>query len=130
MAAKKAAREYLEELMAQVIDPEAGHYLLDSLNIPEERREGITYDEALWTRLLHKALGGDMKAITEVLDRRYGKSPQHIVQENHNMNYVGWLESLDNDQNNQIEPQVIEIGSKDVVRGLSKELTLEDLGLI
>lgn len=124
---KKSARDFLEELMALPLPQGTNPEILDSLNIPQEQREGLTINEVFWTRLINKALGGDMKAINEVLDRRYGKAPQHILNENRNLTYVTFLESIEKEE---IEAQGKQVGSKDVDRGSPKELTLEDLGLI
>lgn len=125
---KKAAKEFLEELMAQTISSDGDNFFLDSLDIPEDKREGMTYDQIFWTRLVHKAIGGDMKAIQEVLDRRYGKAPQHILNENHNMTYVKFLDAIEEAE--VVGPQVKEIEPSDVVRGSSKDQSLKDLGLI
>jgi len=124
----KAGREFLEELMSQQVNLDGDTEFLEDLNIPEENREGLTYNEVLWTRLLHKALGGDMKAIQEVLDRRFGKAQQHILNENLNYNYTDLLKDIREADEKIKVPQVIELDSPNVDRGSSENAILEDLG--
>lgn len=121
----KVAREYIEELMSQPISRVKEQKLLDELKIPFEQQEGLTYNEIFWRKLLQKALNGDMKAMTEIIDRRYGKAPQHILTETRTLTYVKFLDDIE-----KIEAQELEVVSVDVDRGPPKELTIEDLGLI
>jgi len=88
----KAAKEILEVLMAKKVPIGVDFPCLDGLRLTPKERMALTYEDVFWHAALSRACHGDLKAISEVMDRRFGKSPQHIVNENHNYSYVNFLE--------------------------------------
>ncbi len=129
----KAARDMLNELFSQKAPEDMDFPFKDEIQLTSKQKENLTLDDVFWIQLAFKALKGDMKAIQEVLDRRFGKAPQHILQENHNYNYTNFLEEIaKEEQHLQIatsdRPQVQESTTPEG-GGLSGDSILDDLGL-
>lgn len=94
MAKKRTPQESLEKLLKLKV-PELTQYpFLMEMNLPDEITKDLTLDDVFWLQLVHKSLYGDSKAMQEVLDRRFGKAQQHIVQENHNFTYLDFLDKI------------------------------------
>lgn len=132
MGVRKAAREALEATLAEHLPKDASFACIDNLSL--EERGKLTYDDVFWMQLRDKALNGDMKAMQEVLDRRFGKSPQHIFQETRNITYVDFLSSIERQEARDLQitttmPQVIDSDSSED-RGTSGDDLLDDLGLL
>ena len=87
-------RELLEVELGKLIDPNGDYPILDDEAVPMAARAGITKGELLIKQIISKAIRGDQKTIAEVLDRIYGKTPQHITQEVDVRNYTGFLTHL------------------------------------
>jgi hypothetical protein len=82
----------LESELSELIDPNGDYPILDDM--PMSQRGNITKGQLLIKQIISKAMRGDQKTIQEVLDRVYGKTPQHIKQEIDVRSYTGFLESL------------------------------------
>jgi hypothetical protein len=127
---KVAARELLEDLMSKQLPSYAMYNCLDELELSVEQRKNLTYDDVFWIQLLQKSLHGDMKATQEILDRRYGKAPQHILQEVHSYSYADFLDKIEVDETViDIPPQITESQSP-ADGGSSGDELLDDLGLL
>lgn len=92
MSKKKAIRELLLAELDQPLDPDVDYPFLD--DVPQAERDLLTKGGLFVKVLLGKALRGDSKSIQEVLDRMYGKAPQHITQDVSVKSYTGFLEGL------------------------------------
>ena len=92
MSKKKAIRDLLVSELDQPLDPNADYPFLDDM--PQAERDSLTKGSLFVKVLLGKALRGDNKSIGEVLDRMYGKAPQHITQDVSVQSYTGFLEGL------------------------------------
>lgn len=135
---KAAARELLEDLMSKNVPEHAKFACLDDLDLTEEQREDLTYDDVFWIQLVQKSLNGDMKATQEILDRRFGKAPQHILQDIRTFTYTDFLSSIQEEEAQElpsipttigIRPQVPDSGLPED-GGSSGDDLLGDLGLL
>lgn len=100
---RKAIKEILEDLMALKVGRNADFACLEEMELTPFQRENLTFDEVFAMNLLNKALHGDMKATTEIMDRRYGKSQQHIISEVKVVSYHDFLGNLhEEDENDNI----------------------------
>ena len=132
----KAARDLLESIFSQQLPKNADFGCIQDLDLTEEQRAELTYDDVFWIQLVQKSLHGDMKATQEILDRRYGKAPQHILQENRNYNYTDFLEQIAEEEH-ELQPPEIVINMPQIQKntppddgGSSGDSILEDLGLL
>lgn len=109
----KAPKEALDKVLSLKVPAIEDYPFLLEMDLPPEVIRGLTLDEVFWLQLVHRSLHGDMKAMQEVLDRRYGKAQQHIVQENHNYTYTDFLDKIAAEERqmlevHDVEPVVIE----------------------
>ncbi len=129
---KAAARELLEDLMSQPLPLDADYACLEEMELSVEQRRSLTYDDVFWVQLLQKSLHGDMKATQEILDRRYGKAPQHVVQEVHQFSYADFLDKIEVEETEFVEadilPQITDSNSPED-GGSSGDDLLDDLGI-
>lgn len=129
---RKAAQELLEDLMSKPLPDHASYSCLDELDITPAQRRDLTYDDVFWVQLIQKSLHGDMKAIQEILDRRFGKAPQHITQDVRTYSYADFLDTIEVDESKTIDveipPQVADTDSPEG-GGSSGDELLDDLGL-
>jgi len=126
---RKAIKQILEDLMGGKIGKFASFPCLEDTELSAREKADLTYDEVFAMNLINKSLNGDMKASTEIMDRRYGKAQQHIIQETTNVTYHTFLDSL---VEQQAKPDALPQVTIDVtpVDGGSTEVDImKDLGL-
>ncbi|MEE9528826.1 MAG: hypothetical protein V3V88_02105 [Dehalococcoidia bacterium] len=124
---RKVIKEILEEQMAKPIGPYADFGCLDDTQLTDQQKAALTGDEVFAMNLINRSLNGDMKATTEILDRRYGKASQHIVQEVKMVTYHDFLDNLVEEEQEDLSQITIDVTPVD---GGSAEVDLmNDLGL-
>lgn len=117
---RKAIKEILEDLMATKVGRNAEFNCLEDMELTALQRENLTFDEVFAMNLLNKALHGDMKASTEIMDRRYGKAQQHIIQEIKSVTYHDFLDNLHKeDENDNI------LGAENSTRNITPNIILD-----
>jgi hypothetical protein len=138
MSKKKAIKDLLEKELGQKIDPNGDYPILDGMSSVD--RENLTMGDLFIKQLVRKAICGDNKASTEILDRIYGKSPQHITQNVNVTSYQNFLEDLallpdaeftvmEDEEEDEIKPEEpTELPSDDGASSDAK--LLEDFGLL
>lgn len=89
---KKALRDLLLGELETGIPSDADFPILDNMS-PDEKAK-LTKGDLFIKVLMNKALTGDSKSIQEILDRLYGKAPQHITQDVNVNSYTNFLEEL------------------------------------
>jgi hypothetical protein len=91
---KKTPKDALEKVLSLNVPAAEDYPFLMEMELPAGVLNNLTLDDVFWLKLVHRSLHGDMKAMQEVLDRRYGKAQQHIVQEVHNYTYSDFLTEI------------------------------------
>ena len=89
-----AIKALLEKELSEHISPHDSYAVLDNSDLTSSQREALTKGEVLIKQIVAKGMHGDNKAITEILDRLYGKAPQHITQDHNIKSYHNFLEDL------------------------------------
>jgi len=133
----KAAKESIESMLSQkVANPEDFPFLAE-LSLSPEQMAKLTNDDIFWAQLVHKALKGDIKATQEILDRRYGKAPQHITQDIRTFTYTDFINEINEReaQELQSDPVVIDLPQIETQEltgdgGSPDNSLLDDLGLL
>lgn len=131
---RRAIKQILEDLMASKVGRNAEYACLEDIELSPQQRSELTFDEVFAMNLINRALNGDMKASTEIMDRRYGKAQQHIVQEIKAVTYHTFLEDLaQKEQNGNIStdetfPQIT-IDITPVDGGSAEADLMSDLGI-
>lgn len=105
MSGRKPIKELLEKELSLRIDPEGDYPALDNELLTQEERASLTKWDIFVKQLVGKAMRGDAKAQQEVLDRLYGKAPQHITQDVNVNSYTHFLEGLARLE----EPEIVEV---------------------
>ena len=90
----KDIKELLEAELNELIDPQGDYPVLDDEGISMKDRTGLTKRDVLMKQIIAKGMRGDTKTMQEILDRIYGKSPQHITQDVNVQSYTGFLQQL------------------------------------
>lgn len=127
---KKVISELLEKELSSRVASHEDYPILDNLSL--EEREGLTKWDVFIKGLVAKALRGEGKAQTELLDRLFGKAPQHITSEVNIKNYHTFLSDLADLDDPQPKkklpkpkPKVIDV----VAEPIEKKDLLDDFGL-
>lgn len=91
-------KQKLIEHLSQPIDKYGEYPCLDDANLTPAERDKLTNMDIMVRTLIQKAGRGDLKTITEIIDRIWGKAQQHITAEVQHTTYVDFLgEIAEND---------------------------------
>jgi len=126
---RKEIKQLLEDLMSLKIGKKTDFACLEDIELTEQEKANLTFDEVFALNLINSALNGNMKATTEIMDRRYGKAQQNIVAEVKTTSYHNYLvEMYKEDQEEDLSQGAISVSF--VEEGSVEDDLLSDLGLL
>lgn len=132
---RKEAKEALLRILEQKVKAGADYAAVEG--VPERVKQNLSKLDVLHMALVDRALHGDLKALQEVFDRVYGKTPQNIKQtnENHNHSYVHYLQEIADSEKLDPTPlpQLVDVTAVEVTESVevaADEDALRDLGLL
>ena len=130
---RKEIKQLLEDLMALKIGKKTDFACLEDVNLTEHEKSNLTFDEVFALNLINSALNGNMKATTEIMDRRYGKAQQNIVAEVKTTSYHNYLVEMYEEDRKEQDSQSLSQGAISVSfveEGSVEDDLLSDLGLL